>query len=285
MNTVTKTARAKINLSIDVVGKLENGYHLVRMVMVQVDIADYVTVTLRGDGEITLSSDDRNMPLDETNLAYRAAEKFLHAVSRPELGCHIHIEKHIPMGAGMAGGSTDAAGVINGLNELLGSPLSLERRMEIGVKLGADVPYCIHGGCVLAEGIGEKLTALREPPKVHYVVAKPKRSVSTKWVYEHLDFSKKPQGLNIDGLVEAIGKGDLEEMYGCMGNVLENVSVPECPEIAEYKADLVALGADFSLMSGSGSAVFGMFKTAEGAKAAYELFIKAHPEAEGVWLV
>ncbi len=280
-NSITKQCRAKINLAIDVLGRRQNGYHDVRMVMQQVDICDTVRIDLRGDGRIILHGE--NMPCDESNLAYRAARAFFDT-AKINPGCDIYIEKRIPMGAGMAGGSTDAAGVINGLDEVMGTGMSLDERMRIGGRLGADIPFCIMGGCVLAEGIGDELTPLPEPPKVYYLIAKPVQSVSTKWVYEHLDFTKKPEGLDIDALVEAVKRGDLNGIYKNMGNVLENATVTICPEVEAYKAEMLRLGAEVSLMSGSGSAVFGIFGDKARADAAFEMFKTSHPDA-GLWLV
>lgn len=281
----TERCRAKINLAIDVIKKFENGYHDVRMVMCQVDIFDYLTISLRGDGEILLESDYKIMPLDETNLACRAARVFFDAIHDKSHGCDIFIEKHIPVGAGMAGGSSDAAGVLNGLNKIFGQPLSIESLMQLGSKLGADIPFCVLGGCVLAEGIGDKLTVIKNLPKVYYVIAKPNQSVSTKWVYEHLDFSEKPQNLDVDGVVDAIEIGDLKKMYSHMGNVLENATVPVCPMVPKYKKILLDLGAKVSMMSGSGSAVFGIFESAEAANDAYLRFVEMAPDLCGVWLV
>lgn len=281
LNSIIKQCKAKINLAIDVLGRRPNGYHDVRMVMQQVDICDTVRIDMRDDSEIILHG--KNMPCDETNLAYRAARAYFDTV-KINPGCDIYIEKRIPMGAGMAGGSTDAAGVINGLDELTESGLSLDERMEIGSRLGADIPFCIMGGCVLAEGIGERLTPLPKPPKVYYLIAKPEQSVSTKWVYENLDFSKKPNSLNIDALVEAIQNRDLKGIYQNMGNVLENAAATICPEVDIYKADMLKLGAEVSLMSGSGSAVFGIFEDKETADTAYQTFKNIHSDA-GLWLV
>ncbi len=282
-NKTVMKCRAKINLGIDVLDRLPNGYHTVRMVMMQVDVFDTVTVSLREDKRIVLRSDDRNMPCDESNLAYRAAKAFFdntHAA-----GCDIYIEKRIPMGAGMAGGSADAAGVINGLNRLFGEPLSLSERMKIGGTLGADIPYCVMGGCALAEGTGEALTKLPEPPPLNFVIAKPRQSISTKWAYEHLDFTKKPASLNIDGLIDGIKNGNPAEMFKNMGNILENVSVAACPEIREYKKALLELGADYSMMSGSGSAVFGIFTDGKRADKAYAGFKELYRDCDGVWRV
>ncbi len=281
-NSITKQCRAKINLAIDVLNRRPNGYHDVRMIMQQVDIFDTVKIDLRSDGKIVLYGE--NMPLDDTNLAYRAAQAYFDSVEIKNIGCDIHIDKQIPMGAGMAGGSTDAAGVINGLDELLGKDMSLENRMKIGGKLGADIPFCIMGGCVLAEGIGDVLTPLPELPKVYYLIAKPEQSVSTKWVYKHLDFTQKPKNLNIDAIVSAIRKGDLNEIYKNMGNILENSTTTICSKVEIYKSKMTELGAKVSLMSGSGSAVFGIFEDKADVNQAFELFKSAHKDAE-LWLV
>lgn len=281
MNSITKHCRAKINLAIDVLSKRADGYHDVRMVMTQVGVCDTVRVDLRSDGRIVLSGE--NMPLDESNLAYRAADAFFKA-SGMDCGCDIYIEKHIPMGAGMAGGSTDAAGVINALDELLDTKMSLAERMKIGGRLGADIPFCIMGGCVLAEGIGDKLMPLTPLPEMYYLIAKPEQSVSTKWVYEHLDFSKKPKNLDIDAMVTAINSGDRKGIYRSMGNVLENSTKNICPDVEIYKADMLEFGAQAALMSGSGSAVFGIFEDKEKLLAAQKMFEGVHPDAK-VWAV
>ena len=284
MNTITRLCKAKINLVIDVLERLPNSYHTVRMVMMRVNFGDEVTVTLRDDNQIVLGGDDPDMPIGRENIAYRAAEAVLEKAGS-SLGCDIYIRKRVPMGAGMAGGSADAAGVINMLNELLGEPLTLEERLEIGLKLGADVPFCIMDCCAIAEGIGEKLTPIPDPPEMSFVIAKPKQSISTKWAYENLDFSQKPREMDIDALAEAIKQGDAAKMFASMGNVFENVSIPACPEIAEYKDLLRSLGADYALMSGSGSAVFGIFLNRDGAESACREFEQAKPDNGGLWLV
>ncbi len=284
MNSLTRLCKAKINLAIDVLDRLPSGYHTVRMVMMRVDFGDEVRVSLRSDGKIVLAGSDADMPRGRENIAYRAAEAAL-AAAGADCGCDIFIEKRVPMGAGMAGGSADAAGVINMLDELLGNPLSLEKRLEIGLRLGADVPFCVMDCCALAEGIGEKLTPLPDPPAMSFVIAKPEKSISTKWAYENLDFSKKPDGMDVDRLVDAIRRGDRRGMFESMGNVFEGVSIPVCPEIAEYKERLSALGAEYALMSGSGSAVFGIFDSRGAAEAAKEKFAAAVPDRGGLWVV
>lgn len=274
---ITKQCRAKINLAIDVVGRRENGYHDVRMIMAQAKICDTVSTALRDDGKIILRGE--NMPLDETNLAYRAAAAYFDSVNAAP-GCEIYIEKRIPMGAGMAGGSTDAAGVINTLDELCGTNLSLDKRMQIGGRLGADIPFCIMGGCALAEGIGDELTPLGDLPVMYYLIAKPEQSVSTKWVYEHLDFTQKPEGMDVDALAQAIRDCDKRRIYANMGNVLENSAVTICPDVEVYKADILSFGAEVSIMSGSGSAVFGIFESKTKAEQAQQMFKGLHPAAQ-----
>lgn len=284
IKSITEKCSAKINIAIDVLGKYPNGYHEVRMIMTQVGIFDVITISLKDERYIGITGSDINMPVDKSNLAWKAANEFFKAI-KFDGGCDVYIEKHIPMGAGMAGGSSDAAGVINGLNKLFDSPLSLEERMKIGEKLGADVPFCVMGGCALAEGIGERLTSLPELPKVYYLIAKPKQSISTKWVYEHLDYNDKPVNLDIDKIISGIKSGDLKKIQPFMGNILEKPAVQICPEVNVYKAEMMNLGADIAMMSGSGSAVFGMFDDSELAIKAYNEFKLRHSDADGVWIL
>lgn len=284
IKSITEKCSAKINIAIDVLGKYPNGYHEVRMIMTQVGIFDVITISLKDEKGIGINGSDINMPVDESNLAWKAANEFFKAV-KFDGGCDIYIEKHIPMGAGMAGGSADAAGVINGLNKLFDYPLSLEERMKIGERLGADVPFCVMGGCALAEGIGERLTSLTGIPEVYYLIAKPKQSISTKWVYEHLDYNDRPGNLDVDKIISGINLGDLKKIQSSMGNILEKPAVQICPEINVYKSEMLSLGADIAMMSGSGSAVFGMFDDSELAIKAYDEFKLRHSDADGVWIL
>lgn len=284
IKSITEKCSAKINIAIDVLGKYPNGYHEVRMIMTQVGIFDVLTISLKDEKEIAISGSNINMPVDESNLAWKAANEFFKAIKFGG-GCDIYIEKHIPMGAGMAGGSADAAGVINGLNKLFDYPLSLEERMKIGERLGADVPFCVMGGCALAEGIGERLTSLTGIPEVYYLIAKPKQSISTKWVYEHLDYNDRPGNLDVDKIISGINLGDLKKIQSSMGNILEKPAVQICPEINVYKSEMLSLGADIAMMSGSGSAVFGMFDDSELAIKAYDEFKLKHSDADGVWIL
>lgn len=284
IKSITEKCSAKINIAIDVLGKYPNGYHEVRMIMTKVGIFDVITISLKDEKGIGINGSDKNMPVDKSNLAWKAANEFFKAI-KFEGGCDVYIEKHIPMGAGMAGGSSDAAGVINGLNKLFDSPLSLEERMKMGEKLGADVPFCVMGGCALAEGIGERLTPLPELPKVYYLIAKPKQSISTKWVYEHLDYNDRPGNLDVDKIIFGINLGDLKKIQSSMGNMLEKPAVQICPEVSVYKSEMLNLGADIAMMSGSGSAVFGMFDDSELAIKAYNEFKLRHSDADGVWIL
>ena len=230
MNRLTMECRAKINLAIDVTGKRENGYHDVAMVLQEVGLADRLTLELRKDGRILVTSDLPALPLNEDNLAFQAAQAFFERLGRDD-GVDIHIEKRIPMGAGMAGGSADAAGVLKGLNAMFGQPFETERLIEIGAGLGADVPFCILGGCALAQGIGEVLTPLPMPPALKCVVAKPEPMVSTKWVYENLDYTRKPDNLSVPGVVEGIRNGDLAAICQNAANILESVTIPAYPVV------------------------------------------------------
>lgn len=260
-------AYAKINLGLDVVRRLENGYHQVKMVMQSIGLGDQLTLEMAGCG-ITITTDAPGLPTDRSNLIHKAASLMFETYGIHS-GIRVHLRKEIPMAAGMAGGSTDAAAVMKGINELFRLGLPLSRLMEDGVAIGADVPYCILGGTALAEGIGERLTALPPMPDCHILVAKPRAEVSTKYVYEHLDAQGLTAHPDIDGMVQAIRQGDLQGITGRMENVLETVTVPAHPVIADLKGRMLESGAENSLMSGSGPTVFGIFSEEEKARAAY----------------
>ena len=206
-------AYGKINLGLDVVRRLENGYHEVRMIMQSVKLADIVTIKRISEDKIVVRTDQENLPCDERNLAYKAAKLMKEKYSVQD-GVEIFLEKHIPMAAGMAGGSADCAAVLKGMNELFGLGLTLEDMQKTGVKLGADVPYCLMGGCALSEGIGEVLTALKAPPACIVLLAKPDIDVSTKYVYEHLKLDTLERHPDIDGMMQDIEEGNLEKLCG-----------------------------------------------------------------------
>lgn len=267
MNQIRIKAMAKVNLGLDVLRRLENGYHEVKMVMQTVDLYDELTVVKEETKEITITSNAGELPLNEDNLIYKAA-KLLFQKAGNEYGVSIHLNKNIPIAAGMAGGSTDAAATLLALNALFGFGYSKEELAEIGVKIGADVPYCIYGGTCLSEGIGEILTKLPDAPDCYIVIAKPPIGVSTKYVYENLHIETVQEHPDMDGMVEAIQKGSLKDVTDKMGNVLETVTVKRYPEIAKMKQCLLDNGAENALMSGSGPTVFGIFterKTADKA--------------------
>lgn len=264
MNQVVIKAMAKVNLGLDVLRRLENGYHEVKMVMQTVDLYDELTVTKEDTEEITITSNTGELPLNEDNLIYKAA-KLLFEKAGHVYGVSIHLNKNIPIAAGMAGGSTDAAATLLALNSLFEFGFSKEALAEIGVKIGADVPYCIYGGTYLSEGIGEVLTKLPDAPDCYIVIAKPPIGVSTKYVYENLHIETVKEHPDMDGMVEAIQKGSLKAVTDKMANVLETVTIKKYPEIARMKQCLLDNGAMNALMSGSGPTVFGIFTEKETA--------------------
>lgn len=262
-------AHGKINLGLDVVRKLENGYHEVRMIMQTVELADFVTLRRLPDNKIMMKSEDPRIPCDERNLAYKAA-KLLKERFALDGGVEIELEKHIPVAAGMAGGSADCAAVLRGMNELFGLGLTKQQLQKEGVKLGADVPYCIMGGTALSEGIGEILTRLKMPPACTLLLAKPDINVSTKYVYENLDLESLKRHPDIDGMIRDMESGDLEALCGKMENVLESVTGKKYPIIKEIEDVMKRKGALQAIMSGSGPTVFGIFRGQEEASAVAE---------------
>ena len=261
-------AYGKINLGLDVLGKLPSGYHEVRMVMQTVGIYDELTFEKTEDG-IEIITDAAELSTGEDNLIYKAARLMKEKYHIRE-GIRIHLQKNIPIAAGMAGGSTDAAAAMKGISRLFDLDAGLLELMEAGVEIGADVPYCVIGGTALAEGIGEKLTPLELAPECYVLVAKPDINVSTKYVYEHLDMGKIEKHPDIDGMVEAIGIGSLQGILDRMENVLETVTIPAYPVIGQLKQRMKELGAVNSLMSGSGPTVFGIFLERHTAQAALD---------------
>lgn len=266
-------AHGKINLGLDVVRKREDGYHEVRMIMQQVGLYDGIDIKRLGlctDGNryIDIETNLRYLPVNENNLAYKAAALLMDEYEIQE-SIQIKIKKLIPVAAGMAGGSADAAAVLKGINKMFGLRLSKKELMERGVKLGADVPYCIMGGTALAEGIGDILTPIRDMPPCYIVLAKPGINVSTKVVYGSLRVDEIESHPDIDGLIQSIEGQDLYGMAGKIGNVLEGVTEKMYPVIGEIKETMMSLGAVNAMMSGSGPTVFGIFDDKEKAKIAY----------------
>ena len=268
MDTYQTKAYAKINLGLDVVRRLENGYHEVKMIMQTVDIYDELEFKKTKLG-ITITTNHGELPTDKNNLIYKAATMMIEEYGIQE-GVHIHLTKNIPVAAGMAGGSSDAAATFRGMNELFHLGCSMETLRELGVKVGADVPYCILGGTALSEGIGEKLTSLKPVPSCYLLIAKPDIDVSTKYVYEQLDTIGVHHHPDIDGMVHAIEQGNLQGIVDRMENVLERVTIQKHPIIQNIKKRMIELGAEGSLMSGSGPTVFAVFIEKDEAIEAYE---------------
>lgn len=262
-------ALAKINLGLDVLGVRENGYHDVRMVMQTIYLYDNVSIRKTEEPGIRLKTNLHYLPVDEKNIAYKAA-KILMDEFEIQGGVDITLDKHIPVAAGMAGGSSNAAAVLVGMNKLFQLGLREKELMERGVQLGADVPYCIMRGTVLAEGIGEILTPLSPLPKCYVLVAKPGISVSTKMVYEKLDSHEIEEHPDIDGIVAGLEEGNLKKIAGSMGNVLERVTIEEYPIIEEIKEVMKNSGALNAMMSGSGPTVFGIYDNKILAKQAQQ---------------
>ncbi len=265
MDKVNERAYGKINLSLDVLGRRANGYHDVSMVMQTVDLYDVITLRKLSDrDEIILTTDVDNIPLDEGNIVYKAI-KLIKEEYGIDIGVSADIKKHLPVAAGMGGGSADAAAALRGMNTLFELGLKSERLEELGVRLGADVPFLIKGGIALAEGIGEKLTALPAFPDCGLVIVKPDISVSTKEVYEAFDSLTEVVHPNIKKLTDSLGKEDLRYIVKLLGNVLEDVTINKHGIIDEIKRLLVENGAVFSMMTGSGPTVFGIFENEEKA--------------------
>ena len=275
-------ALAKINLGLDVLGRREDGYHNVRMVMQTIYLYDNITIRRTKESGITLESNLYFLPNDEGNIAYKAA-KLLMDEFQIQDGVHITLDKHIPVAAGLAGGSANAAAVLVGMNRMFSLGLSEEELMERGVNLGADVPYCVMRGTVLAEGIGEELTRLSALPKCYILIAKPGISVSTRTVYEKLDALSITEHPDIDGVIKGLENQDLKAIASSMGNVLEQVTVDAYPIIEKIKDVMKEQGALNAMMSGSGPTVFGIFPDEQTALKCKE-YLKAQEDARQVYI-
>lgn len=281
MEKIELKARAKVNLGLDVCRRLENGYHEVKMIMQNVDLYDELEFRKRKDPDIILSVDsDDSLGDISNNLIFRAAKLMKEYYSIKD-GIEIYLKKNIPVAAGMAGGSTDAAATMIAMNELFELGQTKEQLMELAVRLGADIPFCILGGTALAQGIGEKLTSLPAPNPEVILVAKPDIMVSTKDVYENLHLEEIEKHPDIDGMIKALEKKDLTGVTDRMENVLESVTIKLYPVIEQIKNLMKEQGALNALMSGSGPTVFGVFATEEQAKKA-QAAIKASKLAKQV---
>ena len=282
MESIRLKARAKINLGLDVLRKREDGYHDVRMVMQTIGIYDRLIITRIPEEDIRIKSNLFFLPVNENNLIYKAA-KLLKDSFGFAGGVEIDLNKFIPVSAGLAGGGADAASTLFGINRLFDLGLSTKDLMELGVSIGADVPYCVMRGTALAEGIGEKLTALPPLPRCWILIAKPPINVSTKLVYESLDMNGVDRHPDIDGLIDAIKRQDINGVCSLMGNVLENVTVPLYPVIESIKNDMMDNGAINAMMSGSGPTVFGIFPDEETILKC-QAFLKKKGEARQVYI-
>ena len=269
MDTLTRKAYAKINLGLDILRRREDGYHEVKMIMQTVDIYDVLTFVKAPADVFRLSVDSAQIPDDDNNLVLKAA-RLLFATAGIDAGVEVTLQKNIPVAAGMAGGSTDAAATLIGLNALYDLRFTTEQLQKIGVKLGADIPYCIMGGTALSQGIGEILRPLPAPPRAHLVIAKPDLMISTKYVYENLHANSLKVHPNIDGMIEALSNQDLTKMCSLMGNVLETVTEKENPIITQIKDLMKEQGATGALMSGSGPTVFSIFTEEEKARSCFQ---------------
>lgn len=270
MNQIKLKALAKVNLGLDVIKKREDGYHEVRMIMQTIKLYDRIVMEKSKEPGIHLKTNLSYLPVNENNLVYKGVQLIKDEFDIKE-GISIELEKYIPVAAGMAGGSSDAAASLVGMNRLFGLNLNKRRLMELGIKLGADVPYCVLRGTALSEGIGEILTPLPKAPRCRILVAKPAISVSTGLVYENLKIGELAEHPDIDGMIKAIKENDLYGVADRLSNVLETVSIKEYPVIQKIKQKMVQVGAMNALMSGSGPTVFGLFDNENKAKTAYDI--------------
>ena len=274
--TLSINSYAKINLGLDVLGVLPNGYHTLKMIMQTVSLHDTLCFEKTVGTGIELSTNLPYLPTDQNNLIYKAISLFKEKYGITD-GIRCTATKRIPVAAGLAGGSGNAAAALKAMDALFDTKLTPEALASDGLKLGADVPYCLMGGTALAEGIGEVLTPLPAPPDAKVLIVKPKVSVSTKEVYTSLHLDETTVHPDIDACIDALKTGSLKKLCDNLGNVLEDVTVKLYPCILDIKSKMLDSGADGALMSGSGPSVFGLFSDEEKAKGAYDLF-KTMPE-------
>lgn len=274
MNSIDLKSRAKINLSIDVLGKRDDGYHIVDMIMQTIDLYDNLKITKIDGDFIKIKSNSKDIPLNQNNIVYKAADILKKRFNIKD-GVEIYIQKNIPVAAGMAGGSSNAAAVLVGLNKVWNLGLSESQLKEIGLQLGADVPFCITGGSALAQGIGEELTNIHGlDENVNILVCKPDIFVSTKEVYQSLDMNKVQKRPKNEKLIESLKNDDIKYVCENMVNVLEEVTASKYKEIKQIESVMMKNKALGSMMSGSGPTVFGLFDNKEYAiKAKEELLI------------
>lgn len=276
MNSIGFRAKAKINLSLDITGKRDDGYHNVVMIMQSIELCDIITI--KRSENLSIKTNLPYLPVDEKNIALRAAVEFFRAVGITE-GAEINLEKRIPVASGLAGGSTDAAAVLKGLNSLYDTGLTDEELCAIALPLGADIPFCIIGGTMLAEGIGEKLTPLRALPGCSIVIGKPPISISTAKIYDAYDRYGTNTHPDTEGMIKSLEKGDLNGVCKRLYNVLEDITARECRDIKNIKRIFTESGAAGTLMSGSGPSVYGLFTDNEKALLCYQRIKKQYKES------
>ena len=274
-NDISLKALAKINLGLDVMRRREDGYHEVRMIMQTIQLYDRLDIKRTQEPGIQIQTNLSFLPVNENNLIYKAAKLLMDEFSITD-GVSVKLDKRIPVAAGMAGGSTDAAAMLIGVNRLFSLGLTKRQLMERGVQIGADVPYCIMRGTALAEGIGEALSPLPPMVKCPVLIAKPSISVSTKFVYQNLKLDDTTIHPDIDRLIDDIKAKNLHDIAAHMGNVLETVTIPNYPVIDEIKKHMLSNGAVGAMMSGSGPTVFGLFDDEDTAKKAYKAMRSSH---------
>lgn len=269
-DSISVRTPAKINLSLDILGKRHDGYHFVKTIMQAVSLFDEITIQLNNSEEIKIFSECPQIPCDDTNLAYKAAIAFFNHIDSEPVGINITITKRIPALAGLAGGSSNAAGVLVALNELMGTKLSVDELCDIGEKIGADVPFCITGATAVAEGVGDILSPLPNLPECFIVIVKPDFDISTAEAFKKYDLFDVPKVSQFDDMIAAIATHDIETISSLLFNALEYAA--ENHEITKIKEEMLEMGALGALMTGSGSAVYGIFEKKRGAiKCAEEL--------------
>lgn len=283
MDCIYMKARAKINLALDVLSKRPDGYHEMKMVMQTLRLYDGIYIKRINKPKIKLACECKWLPLDEKNLVYKAAQVLIDKYSITD-GVFIEINKVIPVSAGLAGGSSDCAATLLGMKKLFNLPISRKELLEIGKSLGADIPYCLTGGTILAEGIGEKLTHLPSHPNVSIVLVKPPIKVSTAFVFENLNLEKIKIHPNIDKMISCIQRQNLEGISNEFINVLETVTEEMHPIITDIKEILLSYNAIGTLMSGSGPTVFAYFRKREEALRAIEGIKASNPEIHEIFL-
>ncbi len=272
MDYIEKKAYAKLNIALDVIRKRLDGYHDMKMVMQTINLFDIIKIKKNNNNTINISSNLSITDDIQSNLVYKAAQLVLEESGlQNTVGLDIYIEKNIPMGAGMAGGSADCATTILCLNELLDLGWSVEKMTDIGKRLGSDVPYCLVGGTKLVEGVGDIITPIKEHPQTWVLVAKPRKSISTKLIFESLNLLNKKEVPNFEAMILAIENKDIKGITKNFCNIFEEVTIPLCEEIQEIKNIMNNNNAINSLMTGTGSTVFGYFETEELANKCAEI--------------